>query len=128
MSITHRVTNTYNDTSNTTIQQVVVVTADTEQNYDFTLATGTNVELHLAFTVANLQSLCFSASTACTLYTNAPSTGSPQDTIPLVAGQVLTWALANGGTCPFSSNVTAIYVTNAASTNLKIRSTENQTA
>jgi hypothetical protein len=128
MSISHKITRTYNDTSNVTIQQIETVTADTETNYDKTLATGTNEALNLKFTQANLQSLCLSASTATTLYTNNPSGSSPQDTIVLVAGQVLTWSLATDGIgkCPFSGNVTNVYVTNAASTALKIRSTENQ--
>jgi hypothetical protein len=128
-NISHKVTRTYNDTSNTTIQQIETVTGDTERNYSFSLAEGTNVELDLPFTQANLQSLCLSATTACTIYTNAASGGSPQDTIPLAAGQVLMWTLATDliGKCPFSGNVTKFYVTNAATTVLTVRSVQNQT-
>lgn len=123
MSVAHKVTRTYNDTSNVPIQLIETITGLAERNYDNALATGTNVDIGMAFTQANLLSLCISASTACTLYTNNPSGSSPQDTIPLQPGQVLVWTLATDliAKCPFSGNVTAIYVTNAAGTQLKIR-------
>lgn len=128
MSISHKINRTYTDRSGLVIQNPETVTGDAEINYDASLSSGTNVELHLAFTQANLQSLCLFSSTAATFYTNAASGSSPQDTIALVAGQTLVWTLETDGIgkCPFSNNVTAIFVTNASATNISIRSVVNQ--
>lgn len=124
MSVTHKVTHTYNDTSNVTIQCIESIPGAGEKNYDnAALASGTNVNIGMALTQADLLAVCIFSSTACTIYTNAPSSGSPQDTIHVQAGQVILWTLENNliAKCPFSNDVTAMYVTNAATTSLKIR-------
>jgi hypothetical protein len=96
---------------------------------DSGLAVVANHQYAVAFTRANMQSLCIAVSTppgstavtgTVTVYTNAPSGGAPQDTIALTmtaaGGQALVWTLATDliAKCPFSANVTTIYVTNAA--------------
>ena len=125
---THTVTRSYKDTSSNVISTQETPTGDTEINVSKTLTAGTNQELDVAFTVAHLQSVMFSTTTACTIYTNAASGSSPQDTIPLVAGQTYIWTLATDGSgkIPFAGNVTKLYVTNAATTLLNIRSLVNQ--
>jgi|SRR5580692_3340051 hypothetical protein len=131
MATIHTALRQYKDTSSTPIQLQETITGDAEYNLNVaSLAVAANTEFLLAYTRANLQSLCIYASGAVTVYTNAPSTGAPQDTIPLVGGQALIWTLQTDGLskCPFSSNVTAVYVTNAGSgaVQFKIRAIVNQ--
>ena len=128
---THTILRQYKDTSAIPVQLQESVSADTEYNCNVdALPVAANTQIAMAFTHANLQSLCLFASGAVTIYTNAPSGGSPQDTIPLVGGQALVWTLQTDGIgkCPFSANVTTIYVTNAGSgaVSFKIRSLVNQ--
>jgi hypothetical protein len=88
-------------------------------------AGGVNVELFVSFTKANLKAIALQSDQPITLYTNAPSTGAPQDTIALVKGQAMIWTLQTDGSgeCPFAGNVTAMYATCPGATlaNVKIR-------
>ncbi len=122
---------TYND-GLSNIGGLETITSDTQFSADIAVpAPSTNKVINLAFTQANLKSLCLYCDRAITLYTNAASTGSPQDTIALLAGQANVWSLAHDliGTCPFSDNVTVIYATLAsgAAATLKIRAIADQT-
>jgi hypothetical protein len=127
MSFSHTRQVSYTDISNKAISYSESITDDSElPAFDGQIAaSGTNVEIYVAITVAHLKSVCISCDQAVTLYTNNPSGSSPQDTIAVAAGQVKTWTLQTDGSgaIPFAGNVTAIYVTNSASTvaNLKIR-------
>jgi hypothetical protein len=131
MAITHSVTRSYKDQSSVTISFAESPTADNEDNIDLSIAGSTaNQLIAWVVTKANLVSIILSANVACTVYTNGPSTGAPQDTIPLVAGQALIWTAATDGNskCPFSNNVTALYVTVAGSgaCAFKLRCLKNQ--
>lgn len=130
MSITHVITRKYADTSPNALQKADTVTGNAESNIDASVPVAANNLIAWTATRANLLSLCLCSDVAVTVYTNAASTGSPQDTIPLVAGQTLVWVLATDGLskCPFSGNVTAVYVTNAAGgvAAFKIRAVMNQ--
>lgn len=133
MSATHTITRTYKDQSSTALTKVESVTGDKENNLSKTMSIGTNVNLLWKCTRSKLKSLCIQVSTAATIYTNDASTGSPQDTIALLAGQTFIWTLAidqlTAGPidCPFSNDVTSLYVTNAASCQLEIRAIEAAT-
>lgn len=72
-----------------------------------------NYQIDWSVLRAKLQSFAVSANGGVTIYTNDPSDGSPQDTIPLVANQVLIWTLQTDGIdrCPFSGDITTLYVT-----------------
>jgi hypothetical protein len=126
MSFTATITRSYSDGSKL-ITFLETVTDDTDlPSFDGTVAaTSANVELFIAFTLANLKAVALKSDQAVTIYTNAPSTGAPQDTIALTAGQVKIWTLQTDGSggCPFAGNVTAMYVTNpgAAVANISIR-------
>lgn len=130
MSVIHTVTRAYKDQSANAISQVEAVTGNYEQNLDDTVVVAANHQLHWACTRANLQSLCLYSSGAVTVYTNDLSTGSPQDTIPLAAGQTRVWTLSTDliAKCPFSNDVTTIYVTNAGAdpVTFRIRAILNQ--
>lgn len=126
MAVTHTVTRTYKNQGPNALSLTEAPTADTEINLSKALSSGPNQEIDIAFTVANLQSVALSSTTACTVLTN--STSTPQDTIALAAGQVLIWTLATDGNgrIPFSGNVTKFYVTNAAATTFSINALVNQ--
>ena len=66
-----------------------------------------------AITRANLKALAIKTDQAITIKTN--SSGSPTDTITLVGPQCLVWTLQTDtlSKCPFSADVTQIFVTNA---------------
>ena len=116
MALTHTVIRQYRDQSPTVIFISESVSGNTEANFDdAALPVAVNTPIAWSCTRSELQSVCLSASAAVTVYTNAPSSGAPQDTIVLSAGQVLCWTLAGDGLsrCPFAGNVTGLYVTNA---------------
>jgi hypothetical protein len=80
-------------------------------------AASTNTAFTMAFNYANLQSFWLVASQNCTIKTN--STGSPANTINLVAGVPYYWSLSSGLTNPFTVNITTAYMTCTAATNLQ---------
>jgi len=125
MAVTHNVLRQYKDTSANALQKPEVVTADIERNVSINLAAQADAVIDFRVTQSKLQSLCLSASQATTICTNAPSTGVPQDTINLTAGEVLIWTLAMDtlAHCPFTGDVSALFVTTTATaTQLDIRS------
>ncbi len=127
MSFTHTILRSYTDISGKAISYNEQITDDSEiPAFDGQIVgAGTNVQIHIAVTQTNMKSLCISCDQAVTIYTNNPSGSSPQDTIPLVAGQTKVWTLQTDGSGanPFSGDVTTAYITNPGSTvaNLKIR-------
>ena len=129
-NIAHTITRSYKDQSSVITQLIETPTGNAELNLDVQAPNAANTQYHMAFTRANLQSLLIYAAAAMTLYTNDTSGGTPQDTIPLVAGQVLVWTLATDliTHCPFSGNVTTLYVTNASGSaaTFRVRALVNQ--
>jgi hypothetical protein len=133
MAFTHTILRSYTDTSKTPLSYQEQITDDTELGFDGQIAAaGANIQVHFACTRANLKALSIKCDQAVTIYTNDLSSGSPQDTIPLVAGQNKIWTLQTDGlsACPFSGNVTTIYVTNPGgnAANLQIRGIAHQHA
>ncbi len=131
MGFTNTIARTYND-GLSNIGGLESVTGDTTINFDGTCAGSAtpNTEVDVAFTRANLKSLCLYSDKALTIWTNA-ATGAATDDIDLVAGQALVWSLASDGigNCPFSANVTKLYVhvTGTATATLKVRAILDQT-
>lgn len=103
----HGVTKTFTETPS----------ADGGHPLDITVpAATTNKQVNVALTRANLAAVVLYATGAVTIKTN--SSGSPQETITLVAGEVVKWTSGQGSGlagCPFSGNITALYITNAGS-------------
>lgn len=131
MSFTHVITRGYRDSSGKTIQSTETNTGNAESNFDQQVAgSTTNGEYTFLITQADLVSCCIFSDQAVTIKTN--SSGSPQDTIALEAGQNIVWDLAfdGGGKIPFAGNVTSIFITNAGSTpaNVSIRCLETLTS
>lgn len=116
---THKVTQGY--VGSTTITSVVTsYTGDVQLELDDNVnATTTNKEFDIAITVANIKSIVITCDKAVTVKTN--STGSPQETITLTAGQAVIWAFDHLEASPFLGNVTKMYVTNAGAAVARFR-------
>jgi hypothetical protein len=121
---THKVGATYSDDSGTITSVTAQYQDDTQIELDMLAAAGaTNKEYDVAFTVAHIQSMVLYSDKAVTIKTN--STGSPQETIVLAAGQqkIYTHDGLAGGAIPFGGDITKFYITNAgaADANVKLR-------
>ena len=85
---------------------------------DQTFAVGSsNVAFTMAFTAANLQAFWMVANQNCTIKTN--STGSPANTINLIAGIPYFWGVSSGIANPFGTNITIAYMTCTPATRLQ---------
>ncbi len=129
---THTIVKQYRDSSGNIIGGTESATNNTEINFDDVVTAGTtDKECVWAITRANLKAVCLWADKAVTICTNAASTGAPQETIPLAANQAIIWNLATDliGKCPFSADVTKLYISNAGASdaNVKVRSLLDQT-
>lgn len=96
-----------------------VEAGNTQITIDQTIpASSTNLLVSCAWTVANTESIFIVASQNCTIKTN--SSGSPANTINLVAGIPLIWGASAGYyTNLFTTNVTSWYLTTSAATRLQ---------
>jgi hypothetical protein len=131
MSFTHTIAIVYTTDSGQVSSTSAPQVNNYEANFEGTI-TGSatpNVEVDWACAFANLKSLLIVSDKACSIFTNAASTGSPDDTLALAAGVPLVWAPTGFGANPFTANVTKIYitVTGTASATLKIRALLDQT-
>ena len=124
---THTISRTYRDSSGTAITGTDTITDDQELNLDVAIiANQTDLEIDWTMTRANAKCLSISCDQAITIKTN--SSGAPDDTVTLIAGQNRVWALVSDGlgAIPFNGDssthkVTKLYVTNTTACNLKIR-------
>lgn len=82
-------------------------------------AASTNVSMTMAFVKANLQQFFLVADQNCTVKTN--SSGSPQETLTMVANVPYVWSLSSGLTNPFGGNVTTSFVTSTPAVTIKYR-------
>lgn len=118
MAFTHTHTRNFSNGSST-VTSSISYSGSLEVNVDETLAIGTDTAVNLAIDVSELVSLYIMADADCTLEVNDGS--SPTKTITLEADEAYVWP-SGGNTAPLgASDVTVIYVTNAAETNLYIR-------
>lgn len=113
--ITHHITRTYTGSDGTGLTLVEAPTGNDEGNFSQSVPIAANTQYHLAFTRANLKSLTIRAAGNVSIFTNAASGSSPTDTIAVTATTPRIWTLAGDGlaACPFSADVTTIYITNA---------------
>lgn len=121
----HNVVQSYQTAAGSLTGNLAVV-GDTELNADVTLAAlSTNVELDVPFTLANVKSIALLCSAACTVKTN--SSGSPQETITLVAAQPLICKSQTEAAAQFAGNVTKFYLSSTAGGNFSVRILLDQT-
>lgn len=119
---THSITTGYKSDEGTVTSVIQSFTGDAEEGVEDSLAIGTtNKEYDLVVTKAKIVCMCIYASKACTFKTNSSST--PQDTITIAAGQQVVWRNTDTAACPFSADITKIFVTNTdtAIANVKVR-------
>ena len=91
------------------------VTGDGQVAYDGSIAaSGTNIEIDIAFAFANVKSFVIYSSQAMTVKTNSSTV--PDDTLAIAAGGQLVWNTNDVAVCPFTADVTKLFVTNASST------------
>jgi hypothetical protein len=90
-------------------------TGDAEVGFSDTIAISTNKEVDLAFAYAKVKSFAFySPDGAVTLFTNA-NDGGGGNTLAIPAGLTV-WNANDAGACPFSHDVTKLFVDNASAT------------
>ncbi len=100
------------------IANVVETTAgDGNLSYDndATIAGAAQIEVDLAFPFAKVLAFCIVATRAVTVFSNAVN-GAGGDTLAIPAGGVLTWNANDIEACPFTIDVTKLYVTNGHAT------------
>jgi hypothetical protein len=91
-------------------------------NWEKTLpASASNAQFAATFAFANIKALgisCKGGEAGITLKTN--STSTPGDTITIKPNAPLIWSVNDNGACPFTANVTAIYITNNSADEMDI--------
>lgn len=108
------------------VQNTVSVTADLGKQLDVAVAANqTNYEVDYTLDVSSCKGLYISSDVAMTVKTN--SSGSPDQTITLTANTPVIWYTGIGATCPITTDVTKLYVTNTTAGTLKVRSLEDVT-
>lgn len=125
MSFTHTITHQtiVNDGSaSVTLKQVDAQTAGLEKNLSESIP-DSSTDLLVAFTLDYSQCKTFVmwADQDITVETNNGST--PDDTFSLTAGIPVAWSAGQAATCPITTDITALYVTNSSGSaaNLNIR-------
>ena len=112
------------------VEQSFAQSSGAESNIDEEFTTGTTDGL-TAFTLDYSQCKVFymlASGGALTVKTN--SSGAPDQTIALASGVPYVWVATSGITCPITTDITALYITNAsgATVTRKIRSLTDPTA
>ena len=131
---THTISRFYRDRSLIPINLTEIPSGNHELNIDDIISSpATDTPIHWSCQRDSLQSIVLWSDQPLTICTNDLSTGTPQETISLVAGQDVIWTLATDGIdkCPFAGDVTSLYVTNPSSlvhAQLKIRALSQYSA
>ena len=114
---THKRTTQYTTDEGRIASVVETVAGDGSLLYDndATIAGAAQIEIDLAFPFADVQSVCIVASRAVTVFSNAVN-GAGGDTLVIPAGGVLSWNANDIEACPFTIDVTKLYVTNGHAT------------
>jgi hypothetical protein len=111
MSLKHTVGTVYKTNAGTIVSLTDDYTDDAEIVIDHaTAASTTNQEIDFAVTYANIQCMVMYSDQTVLVKTN--STGAPGDTITLTAKKALIWNTDRHESCPITSNITKVYVTN----------------
>ncbi len=112
---------TYRTDAGTLASITDTVTSNQDIAQDITVAaTTTNYEADIAIDESTIVSVALYSDKAVTIKTN--STGSPDDTITLAAGQMKKWKTGDvDGAKVFTADVTKLYVTNAGGTTATVK-------
>lgn len=123
MSVSHVLSYKVVPNGGTPVDKSVTVSAGSEVNVDEDVASSqTDYQINVALDVSEIQCLYIVADQDCVLETN--SGAAPDDTINLEANVPVVYRRPTSGTipaCPLGTDVTAIFITNTAALNIKIR-------
>lgn len=117
MSFTHQVTEKVL-VGGESISKVNTLTAGSKISIDETIAIGTDTLVALTLDVSQVKSIYILSDVAATIETN--SGGSPAQTLTLVAGVPYVWYTNKYSALVFTTDITALYITNAAIARLQI--------
>jgi len=118
--LTHTTQINYTGGSSNPPASSVSITFGAESNITETLPIGTNVLVAYTLDVSQAKTLYIYSSTDATIKTNSSS--APAATLSMIGGNAISWNNQTGIANPFgSTDITALYVTNAAETVLDIR-------
>lgn len=126
----HTTTVAWSGTGNSTFGGTLVDTGDAEDNREISVLASTEQQVDIAWVRARLQHLFIQSDQNLTVNTNAAATGSPGDTINVVANYPISYSRSAGQAVPANSaDVTSIFVLNAtsATATLKIRILKDST-
>ena len=112
MPVTHKKRVQYFNGSEQLTDTLDTVSGDGEAVFDDSIAATVEKEVDLAFPFAKVKSVVMSSTKAATVRTNANHLGSPDDTIVIPAGGQVTWTENEAADCPFTVDVTKLYITN----------------
>lgn len=97
----------------------ITLTANSQQNTDLLVNANSEVRANVSIIKADIQSLLLFCDQSITLKTNSSS--APQDTLNVQANVPYVWTVNTASifACPFSNNVSAIFVNTAAVVNVQ---------
>lgn len=126
---THTTTLTWSGTGGATFGGSLADSADSEVNVDLTVPSSAEARIDLAINAARVKHIFMLATADLTIKTNDAATGTPADTISLLANAPYTYSAAGGTSGPFSVDVTSFWVTltSASTASLKIRTLQDST-
>lgn len=129
MAISHTLTRNWNDGVGSIGGSETVSWGAGPQIDEAIPSNQTDLLVAFAFTNAKLKAIIITADVNMTIKTN--SSGSPQETLTILAGVPFMWSLTassiGAAASPFAGNVTALYVTNTTAGTLRIRSSVDPT-
>ncbi len=119
-----RISSTVNGSSARSGLLTDVAPTDTESSLSIPASTA-NQLLTISIVRANTQFFLILADQACTVDVNAPSGGSPAQTINLKANIPFYWSASGYYAQPLLADVTALYITTTVGTNVIVRNVTN---
>ncbi len=118
--MTHTTQINYTGGSSSPPVSSVSIAVGAESNITETIPAGTNTLVAYTLDVSQAKTLYIYSSTDATIKTN--SSGAPAATLNMIGGNAISWNNQTGIANPFgSTDITSLYVTNAADTVLSIR-------
>lgn len=118
----HTTTVSWSGTGNSTFGGTLVDTGDAEDNREVVIASSTEQQVDIAWVRSRLQHLFVMCDQNVSIATNAAATGSPGDTIAVVANYPISYSRSAGQAQPApTADVTSLFVTNATSSSATLR-------
>lgn len=117
----HTTTVSWSGTGNSSFGGTLRDSADAEDNREIVVAASTEVQADVAIVYTRLKHLFIQTDVNMTLRTNQAASGTPADTIALVAGYPVSFSYSAGQANPFTVDVTTMFIQNATDTSGTLR-------